>query len=157
MKKLLLIWIVFWAIHLHAQVTEEKTADTRRSATNREVKVLAHLADSVLGELKTLYKIEQKENSPQKYQPDRIALVRSYLLIFQHIENSCTIVAYEKKDIQQIFGKPDTMYTVLTPSKNREIEWLYGRLERKYVRIRNLRYRFFFKNGVLEKVRRDDS
>lgn len=156
MKRLLLICILFTAFNLQAQVKEEQAVEARRPATGKEVKVLAHLADSVLSELKKLYKLEQKENSPQKYQPDRIALVRSYLLIFQHIENSCSIVAYGKGDISQIFGKPDTTFKVATPEKVKEMEWLYGGLEKKYIRINNLRYRFYFRNNMLEKVKRDD-
>lgn len=156
MKKLLLICILFTTVQLQAQVNEEQAVEARRPATHKEVKVLAHLADSVLTGLKTLYKLEQKENSPQKYQPDRIALVRSYLLIFQHIENSCSIVAYGKADISQIFGKPDTTFKSVTPEKVKEIQWLYGGLDKKYVRINNLRYRFYFRNNMLEKVKRDD-
>ncbi|MES2778457.1 MAG: hypothetical protein V4651_01045 [Bacteroidota bacterium] len=155
MKQLLLTWILFTAFHLNAQV-KEQIIDARRPATHKEVKMLAHLVDSVLTELKILYKLEQKENSPRKYQPDRIALVRSYLLIFQHIENSCSIVAYGKGDVSQIFGKPDTTFKVVTPEKVKEMEWRYGGLEKKYIRINNLRYRFYFKNSMLDRVKRDD-
>ena len=156
MKQLLLICILFTALHLQAQEKDEQFVDARRPATKKEVKVLAHLADSVLSELKAVYKLEQKENSPRKYQPERIALVRSYLLIFQHIENSCSIVAYGKVDITQIFGKPDTILKSISHEKVKETQLLYGGLEKKYIRINNLRYRFYFKDGMLEAVKRDD-
>lgn len=154
MKKWFVIGFVLTTLYLQAQVTEEQPAGTRRKPTHKEVKILAHLADSVLRELKTLYKLEQKENSPQKYQPDRIALVRSYLLLFQHLETSCSVVAYAKSDIVQIFGKPDTTIKLLMSDKVKEEEWLYSGLEKKYIRIQNLRYRFYFKEGIVDRVRR---
>lgn len=148
--------MLFTTVYLQAQVGGEQTVEARRPATHKEVKVLAHLADSVLTGLKALYKLEQKENSPRKYQPDRIALVRAYLLIFQHIENSCSIVAYGKGDIAQIFGQPDTTFKSLSPEKVKEEQWWYGGLEKKYIRINNLRYHLYFRNNLLEKVKRDD-
>jgi hypothetical protein len=159
-KQLLFILLSISGIVAYAQTPQ---TDERRKATKEEVRVLAHLADSVLSELKVLYKLEVKENSPRKYQPERIALVRSYLLIFQHLENSCEVVAYDKSDIMQIFGKPDTSITKVaivtgsskeTPAK--EMQWLYGNVQRKYVRINNLRYRFYYVNNKLEAVKRDD-
>jgi hypothetical protein len=126
---------------------------SRRKATKEEVTILAHIADSVLNELAILYKLEVKENSPRKYQPERIALVRSYLLLFQSIEDGSSVVSYSSKDIALIFGKPDTiMYTNIAKTQS---EWLYGKLQTKYVRINNLRYRFYFKGNVLETVKRD--
>jgi hypothetical protein len=152
MKNLLYICVLLMAQLAFAQ--PETQADPRRPATKEEVRVLAHLTDSVLIELKNLYKLEVKENSPRKYQPERIALVRSYLLVFQHIENGCGIVSYTSKDITQIFGKPDT--TMRSSKATDESEWLYGKLQTKYVRINNLRYRFYFKKNILEAVKRDD-
>jgi hypothetical protein len=154
MKKLLFILFAIACFASHAQVTLSKT-DERRKATREEVKILEHLADSFFNELKTLYKLEVKENSPRKYQPERIALVRSYLLLFQHMETSSEIVAYDKSDITQIFGKPDTIITKVGAT-HKEMQWLYGDLQRKYVRINNLRYRFFYVNDKLQSVKRDD-
>lgn len=156
MKKLLLLSLLFYTVNLQAQVNDESVIEARRKPTHKEVKVLAHMADSFLNELKLLYKLEQKENSPQKYQPNRIAWVRSYLLIFNHIENSASIVAYGKADIAQIFGKPDSTNKSITTNNVKQEEWLYGGLDKKYIRINNLRYRFYFQNGFLEKVKRDD-
>lgn len=154
MKKWFVIVFLLFSFYLQAQVTEEQSVTTRRKPSHKEVKTLAHLADSVLRELKVLYKLEQKENSPQKYQPDRIALVRSYLLIFQHLETSCSVVAYSKGDITQIFGKPDTTFKAITADNIKEEEWLYSGVDKKYIRIQNLRYRFYFKQGTLDRVRR---
>jgi hypothetical protein len=127
---------------------------SRRKAGKAEVNTLAQISDSVLYELRNLYKLEVQENSPRKYQPERIALVRSYLLVFQSIQNTSDIVAYSSKDISTIFGKPDTI--IYTNAAKTQCEWLYGKIQTKYVRINNLRYRFYFKNNVLEAVKRDD-
>jgi hypothetical protein len=156
MKNLLLSFVLLFTANLQAQVNDKAIVETRRKTTHKEVKALAHMADSFLNELKLLYKLEQKENSPQKYQPNRIAWVRSYLLIFNHIENSASIVAYGKADIAQIFGKPGSTYKSITKNNVKQEEWLFGGLEKKYIRINNLRYRFYFQNGFLEKVKRDD-
>ncbi len=161
MKKNVVILFLLFSGALHAQTNDEQLEPERRKATKQEVKTLAHLADSFLTELKTLYKLEVAENSPRKYQPERIALVRSYLMVFQAIENSSSVVAYSSADINQIFGKPDTIVKrppPIQPKANSpvETEWLYGKLQTKYVRINNLRYRFYFKNNVLEAVKRDD-
>jgi hypothetical protein len=127
---------------------------SRRPATREEVSILAHYTDSVLTELKNLYRLEVKENSPKKYQPERIALVRSYLLVFQNIESGCSVVSYTNKDIALIFGKPDT--TMQSGASAVRTEWLYGKLQTRYVRINNLRYRFYFHKNLLEAVKRDD-
>jgi hypothetical protein len=153
MKHLLFILVSVFYISVQAQGTRS-AADERRTATREEVRVLAHLADSFFTELKFLYRKEIKENSPQKYQPERIALVRSYLLLFQHMQTSCEIVSYDKKDILAIFGKPDTVIYKGNPGQ--EMQWLYGNLQRQYVRINNLRYRFYYVNNKLQGVRRDD-
>lgn len=155
MKKLLILLFVSACFTSNAQVVSPSKQDERRKATKDEVKVLAHYADSFFNELKTLYKLEVKENSPRKYQPERIALVRSYLLLFQHMETSCEIIAYSKSDIKQIFGEPDTVI-VKAGTVNKEMQWLYGNLQRKYVRINNLRYRFYYVNDKLQTVKRDD-
>jgi hypothetical protein len=126
----------------------------KRVANKQEIKILAHLADSFLTELKNLYKKEQLENSPRKYQSERIALVRNYLLIFETLENNCSVVQYTSADVALIFGKPDTI--VKHQTTKIETEWLYGKLQTKYVRINNLRYRFYFRNNMLDAVRRDE-
>jgi hypothetical protein len=153
MKVLFYTSFIFLSHLAYAQIEPSELAQ-RRPVTKEEVRKLAHLTDSVLTELKNLYKLEVKENSPRKYQPERISLVRSYLLVFQNIENGCTVVAYSQKDINLIFGKPDTTFRYGPSPK--ETEWLYGKLQTKYVLINNLRYRFYFKNNILEAVKRDD-
>lgn len=152
--KYLLYGLFFCISHLAFGQMNDNGELAKRKATKEEVATLAHFADSVLNELKNLYKLEVKENSPRKYQPERIALVRSYLLVYQSIESSSAVVAYSSKDISLIFGRPDTVIT--TPLTKTETQWLYGKIQTKYVRINNLRYRFYFKNNVLERVKRDD-
>ena len=156
--KYLLYGLCFFISHLAIAQLDQTEELVRRKATKVEVTKLAHIADSVLNELKNLYKLEVKENSPRKYQPERIALVRSYLLVYQTIENSSGVVAYSSKDIALIFGKPDTVITrsITAPEAKTEAEWLYAKVQTKFVRINNLRYRFYFRNNVLERVKRDD-
>lgn len=136
-----------------AQVLDDEPLP-KRKATKEEVAIMAHMADSVLNELKLLYKLEVKENSPRKYQPERIAFVRSYLLLFQSVEAGSGVVAYSSKDILNVFGKPDTV--IYTNAAKTQSEWLYGKIETQYVHINNLRYRFYFKNSTLQMVKRDE-
>jgi hypothetical protein len=152
--KYLFYGLFFFISHLAFGQIDDSEELGRRKATKEEVSKLAHLADSVLNELENLYKLEVKENSPRKYQPERIAFVRSYLLVYQSVESGAGVVSYSSKDIYTIFGKPDTIITSLT--NKGETQWLYGKIQTKYVRINNLRYRFYFKNNVLEMVKRDD-
>jgi hypothetical protein len=148
-----ILFLILFQTQLFAKAQVQQTAsDERRKPTKQEVKLLAHMADSFLTELELLYKLEVKENNPRKYQPERIALVRSYLLVFQNIENGCSIIAYSPTDISQIFGKPDT---IVSNSKT-ETQWLYGKLQTQFISINNLRYRFYFKNNKLNAVKRDD-
>lgn len=128
--------------------------DTRRPITGREVNAMRNLADSFLTELKVLYKKEQSLGEPQKYQPERIAYVRAYLMLFQYVQTSSSVIAYRKKDIEAIFGKADTV--VCSVGAEPVCESYYGKLQTKYVRINNLRYKFVFRNNMLEMVKRED-
>ncbi len=128
--------------------------ETRRPITGREVSAMRHLSDSFLTELKVLYKRELSEGQPQKYQPERIAYVRAYLMLFQYVQTSSSVIAYRKKDIEAIFGKADTV--VCSVGVEPVCESYYGKLQTKYVRINNLRYKFVFRNNMLEMVKRED-
>lgn len=124
----------------------------KRKPQLNEIRQLSHLADSFQRSLKQLYKLEIKENSPKKYQPERIALVRSYLLLFQHMEQTCGIVAYSKSHVQEVFGKPDSVF-VNEANQNEEV-WVYEHLNKNYIRINNLKYRFLFRRKELVTVKR---
>jgi hypothetical protein len=151
MKKVLLLILLFGCEFTQAQVSDT-LANTRRKATKQEVKMLALFADSFLNELAILYQKEVVQNSPQKFQPERIALVRSYLLLFENIAQSSEIIAYTQADIATIFGKPDTV--MLTNKGTNEIEWMYSSLQTKYVRIQNIKYHMYFRQKILYAVER---
>jgi len=125
----------------------------RRKATKQEVKVITLLADSFLTQLKLLYKLEVTQNSPRKYQPERIAIVRSYLLLYQNLEQACGVVSYSKNDISVMFGIPDSVSRV--DKITQTFTWHYTALQKNYVRINNLRYVFYFKQNELVKVGRE--
>ncbi len=118
-----------------------------------EVKQLAFMADSVMKQLKVLYKKEVNENALNKYQPERIALVRTYILLFDYVQNRCEVATFKKADIIAIFGKPDTVYK---HKETQQFELYYNKVIKKYVRIVNLRYRLYFDKGTLMRVRRED-
>lgn len=148
---LVLIWCLL-SPALHAQAILE-TDSLKPKVPKSEVKQLSHMADSIMKELKMLYKKEVKESATNKYQPERIALVRTYILLFDYIQNRCEVAAFRKQDIIAIFGKPDTLYK---QKGTNNFELYYNKVIKKYVRIVNLRYRFYFKDGQLVRVRRED-
>ncbi len=116
---------------------------------------LVDIADSLHTELKELYKKEAKTNSPNAYQPERIAIVRTYLLLFDYVQKRCEVARFKKSDIQYIFGKPDTI--LYEPRNKRNYQFYYDKVIKKYVRIVNLRYRFYFENDELVRVIRENS
>lgn len=128
-------------------------ANERRSPTTQEIKTLIHTADSILKQLRIIYEAEVSENNPGHYQPERIQWVRQYLMLFQHIQSSASVVAYSPKHITQIFGKPDSILVV--NKKVGEFSYFYRGLEKKYINISNLRYRFYFSEGLLQRVVRE--
>lgn len=125
----------------------------KRKATKLEVKKMEYYADSFLLQLKQFYKLEIKENSPRKYQPERISVVRSYLLLYQNLEQTCEVVNYSKSDIETIFGSPDSITVVNKATQS--YKWHYSSLQKDYVRINNLRYVFYFKQNELVQVKRE--
>lgn len=138
-------------------LAQAQTADTdiigRRKATKQEVKAIKHLTDSFLTELKKLYALEISENSPRKYQPERIAIVRSYLILYQGLEKGCDIVSYSKSDVKLMFGSPDSI-AVINKIDN-VVKWHYSAMQKNYVRINNLRYVFYFQQNELMAVKRE--
>ena len=154
MRTLLLLVLQLVSVTLVAQDKGMYAKDGRRPIAAREVSAMRHLSDSFLTELKGLYKRELKEGEPQKYQPERIAYVRAYLMLFQYVQTSSSVIAYRKKDIEAIFGKADTVFC--TNDFLPVCESVYGKLQTKYIKINNLRYRFIFYNNILEAVKREE-
>ncbi|MCU0440785.1 MAG: hypothetical protein MUE96_00155 [Bacteroidia bacterium] len=136
-----------------AGYAQQADSTSRRPVSKQELKTLAAYVDSLLLHLQQLYAQEVAANSPGKYQPERIATVRSYLLVFQTLESSSAIVAYKTSDVKTIFGKPDSI--LVLQNQPRKEEWIYASLQKKYVRLSNLKYHFVFQNGALVSVRRE--
>jgi len=128
--------------------------ELKRLPTQKELKHLSHTNDSLLNELKKLYIKELRERKTIDHQPERIALVRQYLSIYMYFERTCGVVKYTPKDVVRIIGKPDTTYQI---SENPKIIIRqYGKVQKKYIRISNLRYKFYFENEELSAVKRLD-
>lgn len=148
----ILLLLLLWLGNAQSQTTATDSMG-RRKASKQEVKAIKHLTDSFLTELKKLYALEVSENSPRKYQPERIALVRSYLLLYQGLEKGCDIVSYTKSDVKLMFGSPDSI-TVINKIDN-VVKWHYSAMQKNYVRINNLRYVFYFQQNELMAVKRE--
>lgn len=121
-----------------------QTTSTKRLLTSNELKQLKTLKDSILSELKSVYTKEVNERSPGKYQPQRIALVRAYLLLFNFMSDRLEVVNFTSKNVIDIVGKPDRIYL----EDNYEI-YEYTSLNRPYLRLKNLKYQLVFKNNEL--------
>lgn len=143
----LLVCFTALKMQVHAQ-----DGDSKRLPTQKELKHLIHTNDSLLRELKKLFAQELREQQTIDHQPERIALVRQYLNIYMHFERTCGVVKYTPKDVTRILGKPDTTYQV--SESPRIIIRQYGKVQKKYIRISNLRYKFYFENDVLSAVKR---
>ena len=135
-------------LQVHAQSPLEK-----RTPLPAELRKLKHTADSILRELRIIYEIEYRENTPGKYQPERIYYVRQYLLLFQHIQSTAEVVAYTPKHIKQLFGKPDELSK--KPDADHDFSFYYSAVEKRYINISNVRYRFYFKNNTVQRVVRE--
>lgn len=150
MKKTGLYFVLF-LLTLAAGAQTQVQPSSKRPASRSDINTMTNLADSVLKELKTLYKLEKKTNEPNKFQPERIALVRSYLLVYKHFEQTCDAVSYSKQDIIKVFGQPDR---IIQTDYNQE-DLIYENINKPYIRISNLKYRFSFKAKELIGVKRD--
>lgn len=147
MKKWLCYIIFSWcALPLFAQADSAK-----RMLSRNEFLVLKKENDTILLQLKYLYKKEIKEGIANKYHVDRVNLVRQYLQLFQHIATTSPVIAYKQKDIVALFGAPDSVARL----KPNITVYYFGDITKQYVRIANLRYRFYFENKVLGWVERE--
>ena len=152
-RRLIAIWCCLFYIYAGAQT--KFPADTLKPAVPKsELKQLSGMADSLMLELKKLYKLELASNASGKYQPERISLIRTYLLLFDYVQGRCEVATFKKADVLHIFGKPDSIAYSADKANTR---FYYNTLIKKYVRIVNLRYRFYFKGNELKAVKREDA
>jgi len=129
-------------------VASAQQALDKRTLTSPELKQLASYCDSLQLELKSIYKQELKENSPGKYQPQRIALVRSYLWIFQYLTQSVDVLAISTRDVVKILGKPEVTYQV-----GNYQTFQYNGINKPYLKLKNFNYQFMFNNKQLIQVK----
>lgn len=139
MKALTLVVFISLSVFAFAQEQYGK-----RLITSVEVGQMSYHRDTIISALNRLYKKEKKLNSPGKYQPQRIELVRQYVLIFQQIERQHEFVYYSTADIKSILGKPDHSYY-----EDGYLVYEYHSLKSKFVSLKNINYSLVFKNNEL--------
>lgn len=124
----------------------------KRLLTVSELARMSYHHDTIISALGRLYKQEKKENAPGKYQPQRIELVRQYILIFQQIERQHEFVYYSKSDVVAIVGKPDSSY-----EEDGFQVYEYRSLKSKFVSLKNINYNMVFKNNELVFVKQQQA
>ena len=125
-------------------VAQNDYAVPKRMLSKSELKQLQVVKDSILFQLRYIYNKELKENSPGKYQPQRIALVREYLLLFQFINERLDVIGFTTKNVKDIVGPPDRIFD----DDGYQI-YEYTSLNRPYLKLKNLKYQLVFKNDEL--------
>lgn len=125
-------------------VAQNNNAVPKRMLSKSELKQLQVVKDSILFQLKYIYNKEIKENSPGKYQPQRIALVREYLLLFNFINERLDVIGFTTKNVKDIVGSPDRIF-----EEDGYQIYEYTSLNRPYLKLKNLKYQLVFKNDEL--------
>jgi hypothetical protein len=146
MKKVFALYLMLTSLCMSVAYAQ-KSSD-KRVLTPPELKQLANYCDSLQRELKIIYKQELKENSPGKYQPQRIALVRSYLWIFQYLTQGVDVLSISTKDVIKILGKPDVTYQVANYQT-----FQYNGINKPYLKLKNFNYQLMFNNKQLIQVK----
>lgn len=146
MKKihvLLFILIQTLALPLLAQ------SEVKRVLNHQEIEQLKNYSDSILLQLKKIYFKELKEKTPAKYQPQRIALVRDFLWLFEFFEEQYTVINLSKKNVIKIIGKADKIY-----QEDGFDVFDYNLQNNPHFKLKNFKYSFVFKNNILVSVKR---
>lgn len=148
---LLLLFVALCSFNTALYAQEQDYYHGKRPISGSEIRQLAQHRDTLVRDLNRLYKKEKRLNTPGKYQPERIALVRQYLLLFEYLEEQADIVYFSEENVISILGTPDSTY--------RETGYhvfLYNSINNRYFRIRNIQYNLVFKDKELVFVRRKD-
>lgn len=124
----------------------------KRPISGSEIRQLAEHRDTLVRDLNRLYKKEKRLNAPGKYQPERIALVRQYLLLFEYLEEQADIVYFSEENVISILGRPDSTYI-----ESGYRVFLYNSINNRYFRVKNIRYDLVFKNRELLFVKRKEN
>jgi hypothetical protein len=133
---------IFWLFSIMAW--GQSPQYNKRMLGANELYKLSYHKDTLLKAINNLYLLEKKENAPGKYQPQRIELVRQYLLLFKQIQNQYEFVYYSTSSIIQILGKPDKSYY-----DDDYLVYEYNSIKNKFVSIKNIHYHLVFDNDEL--------
>jgi hypothetical protein len=141
------VFIIFFIACLQLKVAAQQ--NYKRTLTASEVKILTHYSDSILKQIKKIHRKEIREQLPGKYQPQRIALVRDFLWLFEYFENQYPVVNFTSKNIINIIGLADKTFT-----EDGYLVMEYTAQNNPHLKLKNLRYTFVFKNNSLIMVKR---
>ena len=146
MKKavvLLLFFVACAQLHIAAQ------QEVNRKLTSAEVKQLSHYSDSIINQIKKIHRKEVREQAPGKYQPQRIALVRDYLWLFEYLEYQYQVVDISIKNVIAIIGEADKTYM-----EEGFVIKEYTAQNNPHLKLKNFKYSLVFKNNYLVMVKR---
>ncbi len=137
-----LLWVLLCLTFISTDVFAQQFK--KRILTTLEYKQLVHYSDSITNQLKLYYKLELKEQQPGKYQPERIGYIRGYLWLFTYLEQQLEVVSFSSNQIKRILGTPDLSY-----QEDGYDVFEYTWANRNYLKLKNLKYHFVFKNNEL--------
>ena len=141
------VFIMFFIACLQLKVAAQQ--NYKRTLTASEVKILNHYSDSILNQIKKIHRKEIREQAPGKYQPQRIALVRDFLWMFEYFENQYQVVNFTTKNIITIIADADKTYT-----DHSYLVMEYTAQNNPHLKLKNFRYTFVFKDDSLLMVKR---
>lgn len=141
------LFIMFFIVCLQLKVAAQQ--NYKRTLTASEIKILNHYSDSILNQIKKIHRKEIREQAPGKYQPQRIALVRDFLWLFEYFESQYPVVNFTTKNIITIIGEADKTYT-----EDGYLVMEYTAQNNPHLKLKNFRYTFVFKDDTLLMVKR---
>lgn len=146
MRKAAVLLLFFVAFMQQSVIAQQ---EVKRKLTTTEVKQLSHYSDSILNQIKKIHRNEIREQAPGKYQPQRIALVRDYLWLFEFLEYQYQTVDISIKNVISIIGEADKTHI--------EEEFTvkeYTAQNNPHIKLKNFKYSLVFKKNYLVMVKR---
>ena len=146
MRKAAVLLLFFVAFMQQSVIAQQ---EVKRKLTTTEVKQLSHYSDSILNQIKKIHRNEIREQAPGKYQPQRIALVRDYLWLFEFLEYQYQTVDISIKNVISIIGEADKTHI--------EEEFTvkeYTAQNNPHLKLKNFKYSLVFKKNYLVMVKR---
>jgi len=141
------ILLLFFVAFMQQSVIAQQVV--KRKLTTTEVKQLSHYSDSILNQIKKIHRNEIREQAPGKYQPQRIALLRDYLWLFEFLEYQYQTVDISLKNVISIIGEADKTHI--------EEEFTvkeYTAQNNPHLKLKNFKYSLVFKKNYLVMVKR---